>query len=685
MRQNITLYIDGQRADCDSGSLILMNYTREELENPTIVRNSYSQSVTLPATATNNKIFSHYYRNDYATTGGNFSALVRVPFLLQSDTGEVLERGYLRLVSVAYTGALVHSYSIQLYGGLGGFFYGLAYKADGSQETLADIAYGDADDNYIDPRETTIELTAETIADAWGYLDGDTPTNKWVNFLNFAPCYNGIPDDFDADKILVDKGQYLYINQTGSASNKNYPYPSTNAYRVNMGGEHTEWEMRDLRAYLQRPVLNVGSVLDALRNVQGGIFDYSSDVAGIANALWLTLPLPPRADDYTDYEMAQLLEAFSPADVLLGLAKMYGLMFTTDPATGDISLMTRNEFYDTGLPAIDLTGRIDMGKGRTIVPYLTDTRYYDMQAEGEGAFVDEYAEKYGRVYGSQRIDTGYEFETTPKVLTDGIVFKGAAQFLESSALMQMFYAQGQNIPFPPVAFEEVTFTGFSQSGSESEDNPVPPYIPATSLRAYYNEDYPKYDFFDKPQFCDSEGKPTDGSGVLLFMTGMVEVPEAPHFTEHEDFMQWHLTDDDTALLALLNDGTPCWDGRESAGVRVYSLPQFSRWEEYESLDYGMPKEIATPMTRLPDYNVYGSYWGAYLRDRYHKDSRVLKCSCDLRGLGDIASLLRRFFYYDGSLWSLNKIGNHSLTTLDLTECEFVRVQDTEAYTNGQII
>ena len=57
MRRKIALYIAGQLADLDEQSFILFNYTMEDLTNPTIVRNSFSQQITLRGTANNNKIF----------------------------------------------------------------------------------------------------------------------------------------------------------------------------------------------------------------------------------------------------------------------------------------------------------------------------------------------------------------------------------------------------------------------------------------------------------------------------------------------------------------------------------------------------------------------------------------------------------------------------------------------------
>ncbi len=43
MRREVELYIGGMKVDLGEQSLILMNYTHENLSNPTILKNSYSQ------------------------------------------------------------------------------------------------------------------------------------------------------------------------------------------------------------------------------------------------------------------------------------------------------------------------------------------------------------------------------------------------------------------------------------------------------------------------------------------------------------------------------------------------------------------------------------------------------------------------------------------------------------------
>ena len=61
----------------------------------------------------------------------------------------------------------------------------------------------------------------------------------------------------------------------------------------------------------------------------------------------------------------------------------------------------------------------------------------------------------------------------------------------------------------------------------------------------------------------------------------------------------------------------------------------------------------------------------------------MSAKVDLRGLNIGQGLLRRFYWFEGANWVLNKISNYSLTTFDLTDCEFIQVQDVDNYTNGQ--
>jgi hypothetical protein len=143
MRRKISLYIGDLLVDLDDQSFILFNYTMDDLENPTIVKNSFSQQITLRGTPTNNKVFGYYFRPDRrisnagGETGSDFNASQKTPFTIYNEMNEVIESGYVKLDSVATM--KVPEYKVTLYGGLGSFFYSLSYDEQGNKRSLASL------------------------------------------------------------------------------------------------------------------------------------------------------------------------------------------------------------------------------------------------------------------------------------------------------------------------------------------------------------------------------------------------------------------------------------------------------------------------------------------------------------------------------------------------------------------
>lgn len=54
---DIRLYINDILADLNSESLISLTFALDDTDNPTIVKNSFSKSITLPSTKNNDRIF----------------------------------------------------------------------------------------------------------------------------------------------------------------------------------------------------------------------------------------------------------------------------------------------------------------------------------------------------------------------------------------------------------------------------------------------------------------------------------------------------------------------------------------------------------------------------------------------------------------------------------------------------
>lgn len=895
MRKRIELFIDGQRADLDEKGLVLYNYAFTDAEKPTAVRNSYSKQVTLPGTPANGRIFSHCYRLDYRTTTGGFVALKETPFTIYSDTGEVIESGYLRLDGVKRSGRLVTGYEVSLFGGLGSFFYALSYRSDGVKKTLADLDYLGG----LDPdSELDFVINATNVAAAWTRLSSDPASvaQKW-DVVNFAPCYNGIPDgDFTPDK------GYGSLTDLGLTEQAPYYKDSDGNTLVKLAEAVDEWAVKDLRSYLQRPVFSIAALLRACQrssNNGGFTFNYSGVPKALYRNVWKTLPLIPSlgsfratkgstfvtfadrvtsgADicdvtpvtplptyggtlvsgqallaltwdgysmspgqlhnpslgeisvvfvqllsysgatlvgassvacigpaavtgidmgqlarecgftpaydaslpmeyvgttliggpgtslqtsdlvelllsgaktptrfvvsakaywvegDFTDPDEAHIQGAYyqggslpviwadgsgqelvleetrtaytnfkadytinngprsgamlgkgellaskgTPADYLIGWAKLNGLVFLYDAGRKQVTLMERQAFFkDTIGTALDLTGRVDLLKEVTVKPLYASARWYAFQlAVAEGAFAKEYKNTYGLDYGIQRVDTNYPFDTSQKNLLEGSPFRSAVPVLAHGKNWNYLLDGGY---FRPSPFQEkgLTYTLWN-AGGKAQEYGVPTLNPATVVN-YYNALVDGYDVdgVSRLQLCDASGKGVDGEDVLVWYCGRVGMP------------YFHLTDDSDGMLKA-NGGQPCWwlTGGLAAGIQV---PTFSRYKQSgtivtDAMDFGLPREVDIPGITFEDgCTAYLRRWAQYIRDLLDQDAKTLHCRVDLSGLQVGPELLRRFYWYDGALWVLNKITNYSLTTWDTVECELLRVGDPADYNGGQI-
>jgi hypothetical protein len=377
----------------------------------------------------------------------------------------------------------------------------------------------------------------------------------------------------------------------------------------------------------------------------------------------------------------------TPADYLLSYCKLFGLRFLYDKASKQVRIVTRSTFYGTGEAMIDLTKRVNVSKEINIKPFAFDSRWYELSLEDvPSSFLQYYKTVYGKRYGAQRINTGFAFNADTKDLLQGNVYRSAAEVQAvSKYFVNLDGAYGGSVINYPSVFMDAggKYSLKSSVDGGFEDFDVPA-LPQAVLRTYWGGNAPGYDLTTRLQFAAEDGSGVDGRNVLVFYDG---------FTNPQTYCGGLAVSDDIDEMAALNDNTPCWIlnwGDFSSGDLVSRLPHFSRYlcaynsgysDVVYSWDFGVPAELRMP---LSNYNVaatmYRRYWSRYLGDRYDDDSKVLTARVDLKGLQVGQDLLRLFYVWDGAIWSLNKISNHSLTTYDDTEVELVKVQDTGNYT-----
>lgn len=368
----------------------------------------------------------------------------------------------------------------------------------------------------------------------------------------------------------------------------------------------------------------------------------------------------------------------TPAEYMLSFCKIFGLYFTYDNASKKVTILRRNDLYQD--ETIDLTKRVDLSKGVSIKPLVFDAKWYDFMLEGVGgAFSDEYENVEGIPYGIQRVNTGYDFNADSVNLMESVVFKNAATILARSKYFNYIF-KGQTFQPSPFLDKGNTYTLWSPDGETLETDISCP--PNSATLEYYNEN-PNYKGYDinsarKLELRTADNKPVDGADILVFHEGW----------NRYDYFK--LTDDVPAM-DVLNDGVPCWLlGAGGTGADGLNIPIFQRYVYgniaviEDSLDFGIPHQLDIPGVRHSEgCTVYERGWKNYISDRYDVNTKVMTCRVNFAGIQVNQELLRKFYWYENSLWVLNAIRNYSLTTYDPVECEFVQVQDKNNYLTGQ--
>lgn len=341
MAVNVRLFINDREVEFSTDPNVLYTYQETDLTNPTAVKNSFSKTVTIEGTPNNNDIFGHYWNIErYLLNGGVggafFNSSKKVPFQLFVGS-DLYEEGYAKLDTVQRSNGILR-YNITLYGGLGDFFWNLSTTDDGNEKKLSDLVYmdGGGEDEF------NFTANIDTVNTAWGVLKGTVNPNfsnnkKWQH-INFMPAYNGIPSDFDADKIVINTSGTTIQKGAKNADDDKWYYVKNGWTIGTLPEEMTEWDVRDLRSYLQRPVIKMSSIINACCNPDnngGYTVDLDPDFFSQDNDYWtktyLTLP------------QVQNLEYNNEEQILEGAELLTAT--TTGSTTG---LMYQNLRFDLG-------------------------------------------------------------------------------------------------------------------------------------------------------------------------------------------------------------------------------------------------------------------------------------------------------------------------------------------------
>lgn len=320
--KDIRLYIADTLVDMDAEGVITMSYFLDDTSNPTIVKNNFSKSITLPCSARNNALFGRIYDlsritqiTDGAYSGVAFNSLVRTPFQLFVD-GDLMESGYIQLTGIHKVRG-IPTYSINLFGGLGDFFYNLMYRDNGDIKSLADLDFK-LDGATDSATEMDFVINRDAVKSSWSVIDSGR--NNLAEAITFVPAYNGVAKDFDSKHALVRLADAPYLPTT--ATDGGMSYGGVNGYGLlSLPRAMDEWEVRDLRSYLQRPALKVKSLFKALCDPDnnGGynvVLDenFFNDTNALYDQAYITLPMLSNEQESEDVN----IEVFPEGSYVFG-------------------------------------------------------------------------------------------------------------------------------------------------------------------------------------------------------------------------------------------------------------------------------------------------------------------------------------------------------------------------------
>lgn len=342
MDREVKLFLVEQEVEFSKVPDILYNFNVDDLTSPAAVKNTFSKTITIPATPNNNKIFGSFYKNDFLVTsniagyGIDFDPRKRMPFIITIN-GDIYETGYARLDKVKQK-VSEYEYEISLFGGLGDFFYQLEYGDEAGKRKMSSLKFVKQNKQEID---IDVTINANNLYEAW---ITDIDDNSKYSIINFAPCYDGIPSNFSADKVLVNysgitsdvaKLGYSAIT-SGGTTYKTY----NNYYLAELPKEYTQAEMREYRSWMQRPVFRIKKGIQAICDPEnnGGYtvvldpdFFYSGNP--YYESTWVTLPLlnEIKSSDFSTFDDYSV-HTFSRAVVVSQNQNQYSIGLSFSPS-----------------------------------------------------------------------------------------------------------------------------------------------------------------------------------------------------------------------------------------------------------------------------------------------------------------------------------------------------------------
>lgn len=394
----------------------------------------------------------------------------------------------------------------------------------------------------------------------------------------------------------------------------------------------------------------------------------------------------------------------SPFNYLVDWCKLFNLRFRTDKLTRTIYIESNRHYYLNQIVNID--EQIDYSKDVNMDPtYIEHSKYvFGMNTNNEN-YVNYIYNKTGTSLNTE-IFTNYAFDHDPLNIFEDNTYGLSPDYVLKSQYLNTDLVRN-DLQYPPMClmpkYEYTLWNTNIQNEVTSADTTL------YGLQSF-NTIPVKYDYAPKPCVFDKDFKTLGDTTMnnLVIFDKLYNIPRKDIYGYK--YFPYILTDD-LVIMNELNDNNVCfintwyddsafigynetnsWVLRTASGVINYNnqsgtigiftfmLPIMRAYVNDADLTYyfNIPKDSDIIDNNVANQSMYDRFFKLYENDILHTDSRIVECYVFLRDIPENA--LRKFYYFNNTIWTLLSITDYDYSGTGPTKCKFLKVYNISNYT-----
>ncbi len=324
---------------------------------------------------------------------------------------------------------------------------------------------------------------------------------------------------------------------------------------------------------------------------------------------------------------------FNIFDEIIRYCKMYRIGIISNDVAKKIIFKPFNRYF-TNYTITDWTDKVDKSKDFVIKPLTFESKYVIFNYDDTDVQIGkEYKEKFSLNYGSYRLVTDYNFDTSSKDL-----FSKIKPSIVSTDNVLNFYWLTRN---------RVTYS------------------------------------FPAEIFVSNKDK--DKKAVSLFGT----------YFFHNGLANFELNTDLHMKDPFISDDTEWQDfnntfmynsGSSMGGQVVNTYPKLDIVNGNNLCVFNVPKENYTYLNNYSDKNsIYYNFWEKYINERYNIQNKIITCYITFTPEMWNNFSYSNFIKIDNQICFVNKIYDYDITSVEPTKIDLITIQDFSGYASNNYV